>query len=107
VGPLAELVHNPGELADRRVNEARREGLRASGLDGDVAELCLHECLDPSEPVAFEVGQGRSLGVVRTVKGCPEAAVDMDTHYRRARIAPQLRSRRRRGCSAPRRWTTG
>ena len=37
VGPFLELLHDPGELTDRRVGQPVGQGLRPGGLDLEVA----------------------------------------------------------------------
>src|SRR5712692_886884 len=61
VGPLLELLCDPCQEADGGVGEPIRQGLRAAGLDHEVAESLLRKASGSLEVALFSVGEERHL----------------------------------------------
>jgi hypothetical protein len=94
-GPVPELLHDPGELAHRRVGERVGERLRAGGLEFHVAGLVTgretREETEPGQVARAQAGQRR--GVVR--RRGREQQVDVHAQHRlRRHLAEHQRHHR-------------
>jgi hypothetical protein len=69
VGPLLELLGDPGQLAGRRVGQGVGQGLEPGRLQLQVAEAVSLELAHPGQAGPVGLGDGRLVGLVAGREG--------------------------------------